>query len=67
MKLPRTLAVTSPHMKGKDVEHAQKMLNSTAAGTKFGNFHPGGVDGNYGPDSGQAAREQILAWLSEKH
>lgn len=62
MNLPRTLTVTSPHMKGKDVEHAQKMLKSTAAGTKFGSFHPGEIDGDFGPTTAQACRSAKF-WL----
>lgn len=56
MKLKRTLAVTSPMMHGDDVKHAQRMLSSDAPGTKYGNFHPGKVDGVYGPICGKAAR-----------
>lgn len=67
MNLDRELAVTSPMMHGKDVEHAQKMLSSKAPGTKFGDFRPGKVDGVYGPRCGMATRraKYWLGWPKE--
>lgn len=62
MKLNKTLGVTSPRMKGEDVKHAQKMLNSTAPGTGFGNFRPGEVDGVFGEITGSAC-ERAKYWL----
>jgi CHAP domain len=62
MKLERTLGLTSPQMRGKDVEHAQKMLNSSAPGTRFGNFKPGEVDGVFGQNTA-AACKRAKYWL----
>jgi hypothetical protein len=62
MKLKRTLAVTSPPMKGEDVEHAQRMLNSTAPSSRFGNFRPGAVDGVFGSATAQAT-QRAKYWL----
>jgi len=62
MKLKRTLHVTSPQMQGDDVKHAQRMLNSTAAGTVFGNFKPGAVDGVFGTGTGNAC-QRAKYWL----
>lgn len=44
----RTLMLTSPHMKGKDVKEAQKALR------KAGYYH-GIIDGDYGPVTGNAS------------
>lgn len=62
MKLTRTLALTSPRMEGADVTHAQKVLSSTAPGTKFGNFKPGPVDGIFGVQTSTAC-ERAKYWL----
>lgn len=62
MKLKRTLHVTSPPMQGDDVEHAQKMLNSTHPDSRFGNFRPGEVDGVFGTTTGNAC-ERAKYWL----
>ncbi len=43
----RLLKLTTPPMRGRDVEALQALL--TGRGTIWGDFHPGGVDGEYGP------------------
>lgn len=48
----RTLKLTSPNLKGHDVEHAQTLL----ARSQYGNFHPGVIDGQYGEATSAAAR-----------
>ncbi len=48
--LKRTLIETSPHMHGQDVKDCQYLLEHN----KFGNFHPGAVDGDYGASSAAA-------------
>jgi lysozyme family protein len=53
----RTLQLANPHMKGPDVEEAQRLLQANA----FGNFDPGGIDGDYGPLS--AAATQRAKWM----
>ncbi len=54
----RVLHVTSPMMVGKDVERAQFRLTHN----QYGNFHPGEIDGQFGPQSG-AACERAKYWL----
>lgn len=49
----KTLQVTSPPMKGKDVKSAQSAL----AKSKYGSFYHGELDGEYGPISGNAAKD----------
>jgi hypothetical protein len=66
MRLRRVLHVTSPMMHGTDVIHAQKMLKSTAGGTPHGNYHPGAVDGQYGPHCAAAAKRAKF-WLGYDH
>jgi lysozyme family protein/cell wall-associated NlpC family hydrolase len=41
---PRVLQLANPHVKGGDVEEAQRLLKKNP----FGSFDPGGVDGEYG-------------------
>jgi len=53
----RTLQLANPHMKGPDVEEAQHLLESNP----FGNFDPGGVDGDYGPLTANAVKR--AKWL----
>lgn len=48
----RTLHVTSPLMRNKDVTQAQVRL----ANNRFGHFAPGSIDGQYGPATAAAAR-----------
>jgi CHAP domain len=50
----RTLAVTSPWMRGKDVETAQRILQG--ANRYKEDYLNGPVDGTFGPESGRAAR-----------
>lgn len=54
----RTLHLTSPLMHGPDVEFAQRHLRVN----RFGNFHPGVVDGEYGPTSAGATK-RAKYWL----
>jgi len=54
----RRLYLTSPHMKGLDVRHAQKLLKDN----RFDNFHPGAIDGDYGPHSAGATK-RAKHWL----
>lgn len=49
------LDVTSPPIKGKEVTHAQKVLADVNNVSKFGNFKPGPIDSEYGPQTGGAA------------
>jgi CHAP domain len=55
--LNRTLVLTSPHMHGPNVRDVQYLL----AHNKFGNFRPGSLDGQYGPETAQAAKR--AKWL----
>ena len=48
----RTLHLTSPTMKGPDVAQAQRALSSS----KYGDFHPGPVDGEFGPMTAAACK-----------
>lgn len=61
--MKRTLVPTSPHMKGLDVRYAQNLL----AHNKFGNFHPGTPDGDYGETTAAAARRAKWMLGYEKH
>jgi hypothetical protein len=47
----RVLHLANPHMIGPDVTEAQQLLTSS----KYGDFHPGGLDGEYGELSAGAA------------
>jgi hypothetical protein len=47
----RVLHLANPHMTGPDVREAQQLLTSG----HYGNFHPGGVDGEYGELTAGAA------------
>jgi hypothetical protein len=49
----RSLHMTNPHMRGGDVEELQRLLT----GGRFGNFHPGLIDGEYGPLTAAAVRQ----------
>jgi lysozyme family protein len=49
----RTLQLANPHMKGPDVEEAQRLLQSNP----FGSFDPGGIDGDYGPLTAAATKQ----------
>jgi cell wall-associated NlpC family hydrolase len=49
----RVLHLTNPAMKGPDVVEAQKLLTEST----YGNFHPGEIDGEYGPATAAAARD----------
>ncbi len=49
---PRTLQLTNPHLVGADVENAQMLL----AKNPFGDFQPGGVDGEFGEVTADAVR-----------
>jgi hypothetical protein len=51
----RFLHLTSPLMQGADVKVAQLRLHGDSD-AKFGNFHPGGADGEYGERSAAATR-----------
>lgn len=53
----RTLHLTNPLQSGPEVVHAQRLL----AGSPFGDFRPGAVDGVFGPASAQAVRRAKLA------
>ena len=53
----RTLQLANPHMKGADVEEAQRLLQANP----FGRFDPGGVDGDYGPLTATAVER--AKWL----
>lgn len=55
----KTLKLTSPHLRGQDVELAQALLTRGKGG--FGNFHPGKVDGNYGENTASATRRAKYA------
>lgn len=54
----RTLHLASPVMHGVDVERAQDHLRTN----RYGNFHPGETDGEYGPHSA-AATKRAKYWL----
>jgi len=53
----RTLHLTNPLMKGPDVEHAQDLLTNGP----YGNFHPGEIDGEYGPTTAAAVQASKFA------
>jgi peptidoglycan hydrolase-like protein with peptidoglycan-binding domain len=53
----RSLHMTNPHMRGGDVEHLQQLLTAG----RFGNFHPGVIDGEYGPLTAAAVRQATWA------
>lgn len=57
----RTLQLTSPLMTGEDVRAAQLALAGKVNGP-FGNYSPGVADGEYGPNSAQAA-SRARYWL----
>jgi hypothetical protein len=59
----RILQLANPHMEGEDVEYAQQLLTRNP----FGNFNPGGVDGEYGDITGAAVyRAKWLLGFKEK-
>jgi hypothetical protein len=49
----RSLQLTNPPMKGDDVRRAQQLL----ATGRYGNFHPGEADGEYGPLTAAAVKQ----------
>jgi lysozyme family protein len=53
----RTLHLANPHMQGRDVEEAQRLLSANP----FGTFDPGGIDGDYGPLTASAVKR--AKWL----
>lgn len=48
----RSLHLTNPHIRGADVQELQQLLTAG----RFGNFHPGPIDGEYGPVTAGAVR-----------
>lgn len=58
----RTLHLTTPLMHGDDVKKAQRLL----AHSRFGDFHPGRDDGEYGEHSAAATR-RAKYWLGYRH
>lgn len=56
----KTLVLTSPHMRGPDVERAQRTLNG--ANTYDHDYFGGQVDGEFGPVTAASAR-QAKFWL----
>jgi hypothetical protein len=53
----RALHLTNPLMTGADVKHVQDLLTNGP----FGNFHPGDIDGQYGPATAAAVRAAKFA------
>ena len=53
----RTLGLTTPYMHGSDVHAAQDLL----AHNRYGNFHPGAADGEYGPMTAAATERAKVA------
>jgi Putative peptidoglycan binding domain/NlpC/P60 family len=49
----RTLQLTNPLLTGPDVEELQQLLTKSA----YGNFHPGTIDGEYGPGTAGAVKQ----------
>lgn len=48
----RALHLTNPLLTGEDVREAQQLLTSSP----FGSFHPGAIDGEYGPATAEATK-----------
>ena len=51
--LARLLGLANPHVKGADVKAAQQLLTTNP----YGNFQPGGIDGEYGPTTAAATKQ----------
>src|SRR4051794_6168904 len=60
----RTLHLTNPLMTGEDVTSAQKLLTKS----EYGNFHPGDIDGEYGPATAGATKDakRMLGYPDER-
>lgn len=52
-RVARTLQLANPPLKGPDVLEAQKLLTKS----RYGNFHPGELDGEFGPATAAAAKD----------
>jgi len=58
----RVLRLSSPHMKGADVKHAQRYLADHDNCSRHGDFHPGPIDGEFGPHTAGACH-RAKYWL----
>lgn len=57
-----TLGLTTPLRTGEEVEHAQRLLADDGNRSRFGNFHPGPADGEFGEMTARACK-RAKYWL----